>query len=183
MKRISALLLVCCLFLGTFSGCKQKEAAPTLPASPTIPLLNAFSATDIDGNVVDQQIFSGHKLTMVNIWATFCSPCIREMPDLAQLNTAYGEDFQVVGIVIDITDQYLQVLPEKKADAVQIIAETGADYLHLMPSESLYRAILGNVSSVPVTVFVDESGNQVGSAYIGSRSKTEWATIIEPLLK
>ncbi len=66
-------------------------------------ILSSFSATDLDGNAVDESIFSSSKLTMVNIWATFCGPCIGEMPDLGLLNEEYAsEGFQVVGIVADV---------------------------------------------------------------------------------
>lgn len=175
MKKTLALLLLLSLLL---CGCKKEEP----PVQKGNPVLTSFSATDIDGNVVDQSVLSGHKLTMVNIWATFCGPCIREMPDLGELSSAYGEDFQIIGIVIDATDRNLQVLPEQKAKAKQIIAETGADYLHLLPSPTLNNAILSTVTSVPTTIFVDENGNQVGDIYIGSKAKAQWKTIIDSLL-
>lgn len=175
MKKALIFLLLLSLLL---CGCKKEEP----PVQKGNPVLTSFSATDIDGNVVDQSVLSGHKLTMVNIWATFCGPCIREMPDLGELSSAYGEDFQIIGIVIDATDRNLQVLPAQKAAAKQIIAETGADYLHLLPSPTLNNAILSTVTSVPTTIFVDENGNQVGDIYIGSKAKAQWKTIIDSLL-
>ena len=60
-----------------------------------------FSAKDIDGKNVSEKVFADSKITMVNVWGTFCGPCIREMPDLGVLNKKYGDDFQIVGIVID----------------------------------------------------------------------------------
>ena len=41
--------------------------------------------TDFDGNEVDKSLFEGHRPTMVNIWATFCNPCLSEMPELGEL--------------------------------------------------------------------------------------------------
>ena len=143
----------------------------------------AFSAADMAGNPVTEQIFSNHKLTMVNIWATFCSPCVNEMPDLAQLHAEYGDDFQVVGIVVDAADQNGNVRPDKKAEAASIIELTQADYLHVLPSDSLNKAYLSNVQSVPETIFVDENGNQVGTRYVGAKSKAEWKKIIDTLLE
>ena len=175
MKKALIFLLLFSLLL---CGCKKEEP----PVQKGNPVLTSFSATDIDGNVVDQSVLSGHKLTMVNIWATFCGPCIREMPDLGELSSAYGEDFQIIGIVIDATDRNLQVLPAQKAAAKQIIAETDADYLHLLPYPTLNNAILSTVTSVPTTIFVDENGNQVGDIYIGSKAKAQWKTIIDSLL-
>lgn len=48
-------------------------------------ILSAFTAQDLQGNGVNQEILKGKKLTMVNVWATFCDPCINEMPDLGVL--------------------------------------------------------------------------------------------------
>ena len=166
------------LLLCLFCGCGKQTA--TLEVGN--PVLADFSAVDIEGKVVDQTIFSDHKLTMVNIWATFCAPCIREMPDLAELNDAYGKDFQVIGIVIDVADANGNVVTYKKASALDIIDTTNADYLHLLPSPSLNKAYLSKVQAVPETVFVDQEGNQIDESYVGSKSKAEWKKIIDSLL-
>ena len=69
-------------------------------------ILGDFETVDINNNPFDQSVFTKSKLTMVNIWATFCGPCINEMPDLAELNKQYdNEKFQIVGIPVDIVDQ------------------------------------------------------------------------------
>lgn len=146
-------------------------------------VFGVFAATDLAGNPVNQQIFSGHKLTMVNIWATFCNPCIKEMPDLAQLQKEYGDDLQIVGIVVDTADKNGNILPDKKAEAISIVETTGANYLHLLPSKSLNNAYLHNVQSVPETIFVDENGNQIGDRYLGAKSKSAWKKIIDALLE
>jgi thiol-disulfide isomerase/thioredoxin len=146
-------------------------------------ILSSFSATDLDGNAVDESIFSSSKLTMVNIWATFCGPCIGEMPDLGLLNEEYASDgFQVVGIVADVLNQDGSISDDQVNTAREIVSETGADYLHLLPSDDLIEAKLNTVYSVPETIFVDSKGNQIGESYIGSRSYDDWAAIIEFLL-
>lgn len=145
-------------------------------------LFGSFATTDMAGEPLNEQIFSDHKLTMVNMWATFCGPCVEEMPYLAELQSEYGEDLQIIGIVVDAADKNGSILPDKKAEAAAIIEETGADYLHLLPSKSLNQAYLNNVQSVPETVFVDENGHQIGERYLGKKSKAEWARIIKALL-
>lgn len=146
-------------------------------------VLSNFTSEDMEGNAVDRSIFDGKKLTMVNIWATFCSPCIREMPELAELNEEYAErGVQVVGIVVDLLDSKGEIDPELFADAEEIIDATGADYIHIVPSTSLIAAKLRYVYSVPETIFVDEHGNQVGGSYTGAKSKEQWAAIIDSLL-
>ncbi|MDO4409124.1 MAG: TlpA disulfide reductase family protein, partial [Eubacteriales bacterium] len=64
----------------------------------------SFETTDLDGNVVKSaDLFKGHRLTMVNIWGTFCGPCIDEMPELEKLNYRLKQkDCAIVGIVCDV---------------------------------------------------------------------------------
>ena len=179
MKKVICLLLAIACCATSLWGCG--EAAPEPEVGPQ--LLGNFSAVDIEGNIVDETVLSGHKLTMVNVWATYCGPCIAEMPALSELNSAWGEDFQIIGVVMDAADRNLKELPEVKAKAVEIIGQTGADYLHLLPSSSLVSSILADITAVPTTYFVDENGNQVGEVYIGSKSKAQWQKIISGLLE
>jgi len=118
---------------------------------------------------------------MVNIWASYCNPCAEEMPDLAALNSEYS-NFQVVGIILDAADKKGNVDNAALADAKDVISRTGANYTHIIPSASMFSAYLSKVSSVPTTVFVNSEGEIIGSAYTGSKSKAQWAKIIEDKL-
>lgn len=141
-----------------------------------IPVFGSFTAYTHDGLEVNQDIFAEAGLTMVNIWGTFCSPCIDEMPDLAELSKEYEEkDVQIIGIMCDV------YAPENE-DAQAIIDATGADYTHLILSEDLYNNYLYQVQSVPTTVFVDRDGLQVGNIVMGSRDKETWTSILDKLL-
>ena len=57
-----------------------------------------FSAKDIDGKNVSEKVFADSKITMVNVWGTFCGPCIREMPDLGVLNKNMVMIFRLQGL-------------------------------------------------------------------------------------
>lgn len=147
-------------------------------------VLVSFSALDIDNNIVDQTIFADSKLTMVNIWGTFCPPCLEEMPSLGELNREYGaQDFQIVGIIIDAADKNLIVKQDKLALAREIIAVTDAGYIHLIPSKSLNDALFADIQSVPYTIFVNSEGYQVGESYSGAKSQKAWQEIIDALLE
>ena len=144
----------------------------------------SFSATDLQGNAVTDALFADNKLTMVNIWGTFCPPCIREMPGLAALHEANkAKDVAVVGIVIDVADRTGAVLPRAKADADAIVATTGAQYTHIVPSKAMMSGMLRGVQAVPATIFVDSNGKQVGEMYLGARSQQDWQKVIDELLK
>lgn len=137
-------------------------------------ILAQFEAKDIYGNPVDESILNGYRLTMVNIWATYCNPCLAEMPDLGKIAKDMQEKgVQIIGIVSD-------AYSEDKINLAQEIAQlTNADYLHLLPSEMLYEKLLSSVTAVPTTIFVDETGTMVGYAYMGSRSYDQWLQAIE----
>lgn len=78
----------------------QGEARPFV-ASTDRPTLPALNITDKDGNAVDLARFKG-KALLINLWATWCAPCVREMPALDRLQADMGTDkFQVVAISVD----------------------------------------------------------------------------------
>ena len=74
-------------------------------------------------------------------------------------------------------------MPNKKAEAISIIETTGAAYMHLLPSNSLNKAYLNDVQSVPETIFLDKNGDQIGDRYFGAKNKAEWKKIIDTLLE
>lgn len=142
-----------------------------------------FSAKDINNKNVTEAIFADSKVTMINVWGTFCGPCIREMPDLAALSKKYdSKDFQIVGIVIDAINTKGVMNPKTVNSAKNIVMSTGADYLHIVPDASLLK-ILSDVYAVPTTFFVDSKGNIIGRVYTGSRNLEQWQEIIDSLLK
>ena len=143
-----------------------------------------FTATDLNGAAVTSEMFAKNKVTMLNIWGTFCGPCIREMPDLAKLSEANkANGVEVAGIVIDILDRKGNIDPRIKTNAQTIIQQTGAAYTHIVPSKEMTGGLLKNVQAVPTTIFVDSNGNQIGEAYLGSRSQKDWQKIIDEILK
>lgn len=136
-----------------------------------------FTAKDLDGNEVDQSVFANAKLTMMNIWATFCGPCINEMPELGELAAEGGTDYQIIGVCTDLngTEDMLE-------DAKEIVSQTKASYLHLQPSEDLYPVLTAS-SSVPVTFFFDSEGKLVGKGILGAQKKDTWSQVISERLE
>lgn len=143
-----------------------------------------FKTKDIYGKNVTSAVFEDADVTMINIWGTFCGPCIREMPDLGKLNAANAKNnFQVLGIVIDSVNRKGQPVPKTVETAKTIVSQTGADYLHIIPDTMLLNGVLKDVFAVPTTIFVDSRGNQIGQVYTGSRSLEEWQKIVDEVLK
>ena len=148
--------------------------------SDALPLPVAFEAKDMEGNEVTSGVFAESKLTMINVWATYCNPCLNEMPDLGELSGEYdSEEFQIIGIISDVQDGADQSTLEK---ASGLIESTGAVYPHLLLNESLYHAMLTDVTAVPTTFFFDDHGMIIDTV-VGSRDKDAWKEMIDELLE
>ena len=144
----------------------------------------SFETTDLAGNVVTADVFADHKLTMINVWATYCSPCLQEMPELGELSKEYKDKgVQIIGIPIDTLEQDGTWSQSQVANAASLASQTGADYLHILPSQDLIQAGLSDIYAVPTTFFVDSSGNVTGDTYMGSKSKKEWEKVIDQTLE
>lgn len=183
------ILLSCVLCLSLLTGCsgKSDQTADNSTSTNTeadepanLSLSITFTAVDMEGNEVTSDVLSESRLTMINVWATYCNPCLREMPDLGELSSEYDSaDFQILGIVSDVDEGADQ---ETLDYAKDLIKETGADYPHLLLNASLYNALLTNVTAVPTTFFLNSNG-KVLDTVIGSQDKTAWKEKIDALLE
>ena len=193
LTRFSALAcsLSLTLLLGACSGSSGSQFETSASQQQTAAssqgeqagILSSFSTTSLDGSDLDQSMLEEYGLTMVNVWATYCKPCLSEMPDLGELADEYrDEGVQIVGLVSDVLNSDGSFSQEQLDTARDIVAETGADYPHLLPSQDLY-GLLSQIYAVPTTFFVDSEGRQVGSAYLSAKEKDEWAEIIESMME
>jgi thiol-disulfide isomerase/thioredoxin len=140
-------------------------------------IVRPFSASDLNGRIVDNTFFANQRLTMVNVWGTFCGPCIREMPDLAQLPGEFpSTDFAILGVIADTPDA------SNEATARQLTGSTGVTYTNVIPDRSITTEMLADVSVVPTTFFVDRTGTVVGEVLTGSRTKAQWMSVIQGML-
>ena len=174
MKKLLSIFLILTATSLLFAKSNIKEA--------TSPF--AFESTDLDGNKITSELYSNNKITMINIWGTFCGPCIREMPDLAKLSEANKPNgVQIIGIPIDIINDWGKIDNSLKNDALMIIGKTGVQYKNVVPTIDMFRTFLRGIQAVPTTFFVDKNGRQIGGVYMGSRSQKDWQKIIDKLLE
>ena len=124
-----------------------------------------FVTNDIDGNEVTQSIFANKDLTVVNIWGTFCGPCINEMPELGAWEKELPDNVQIVGLIVDIssTDDETQI-----AAAKQITEKADVGFVNLIGGNGDFDELIGSIVGVPTTIFVDKSGNIIGEIIVGA---------------
>ncbi len=154
MEICSLFLLL--LFL-VLMGCgkDQKEINP----NPTFD----FSLPDLNGKIHNMSEFSGQILVM-NFWATWCPPCVDEVPKLIALYQKYRiKGIQVIGIALDkdslnLLDQFV------KRNAVTYPILVGNEKLLI----SLSKESVGkNLKGVPFTLLFDKKG-QIYKRFDGS---------------
>lgn len=185
MKKL--LLIVLCLMLCiTFVACgsseksaddgtKQESKSDNPIAGKTI---SAFKTGDVNGTEINNDIFKDHKITMINVWGTFCSPCIKEMPDLEKIyQEKKGKDFNLIGLVGDIQNG---ASPDK---ALKVIESTKVTYPNLLLDDVLITDVVSNFDFVPFTIFVDSNGKILDEVVAGSRTYEQYIEIIDNILK
>ena len=143
-----------------------------------------FETKGIDGKDYTEKVFSDYDLTLVNIFTTWCSPCVNEIPELEKLYEEMKEKgVGVVGVVLDTVgdDGKQDEETVKKAGVLQ--DKTKASYPFLIPDSTMMNGRLNGISAFPETFFVDKDGNIVGETYTGSHTLDEWKEIVEKELK
>ena len=121
-----------------------------------------FETTDLDGNPVrSEELFAGHPVTMINLWATWCGPCINELPELEKINQELAEqNCQIIGIVTDATND------EKIKKGKDLLEKQGATYTNLAAFDGLGDMLPQD--SWPTSYFVDEHGSLLGEPISGA---------------
>ena len=143
-----------------------------------------FETKGIDGKDYTEKVFSDYDLTLVNIFTTWCSPCVNEIPELEKLYEEMKEKgVGVVGVVLDTVgdDGKQDEETVKKAGVLQ--DKTKASYPFLIPDSTMMNGRLNGISAFPETFFVDKEGNIVGETYSGSHTLDEWKEIVEKELE
>jgi thiol-disulfide isomerase/thioredoxin len=167
-KRLAGYCLVAAAFgvLGAFAGSRQDAAGPITTAyaatdgrpHTAVDKLYAQSLNDLSGKPQMLSQWKGKPL-LVNFWASWCGPCVQEMPELSELAAREGgKRFNVIGIGIDS--------PTNLAQFASKIKISYPLYVGGMGGTDLARE-LGNANGgLPYTVLIGADG-QVRKTYLG----------------
>ena len=137
-----------------------------------------FSLKDIEGDTYNSNdVFKENKLTLMNIWGTMCTPCIKELPELQKLsNELSSKGIGVIGLVGDVNGD------DGLDEAKLIVTKKKINFLNLLPNDKIRDELLSKIKGYPVTIFLDSEGNIVGQVIVGARSADEYkSTALEIL--
>ncbi len=130
----------------------------------------AIEAADLTGQMQSLQSYQGKPLVL-NFWATWCPPCVKEMPELNELSQRYPQ-VQFVGLAIDTQRNVTRFLETVPVDYAVYI--TGHRGVQMMKS-------LGNTAGgIPYTLVLNADGS-VAEHVIGQINQAELAHILSQL--
>lgn len=140
------------------------HTAPENNSEAASPFRN-FSGQDFDGNSVDESLFSGNAVTVVNFWFTGCKPCVAELSKLDELNnTLKTMGGEVIGINTETFDGNEAAMKE----AAAVLESQGAKYRNIsIDSASDAGKYASDIMAFPTTILVDRNGNIVGDPILG----------------
>ena len=164
--KLTSLIMVVVAMLFLSAGCFAEKNAST-STSEAVADANRFpdfTTVDIEGNSVTQDIFKDKKVTVINIWGTFCPPCIGEMPELGQWAREMPADAQIIGLVCDVSDKNDKKTINK---AQKITAEANVKFVNIIPNSDIMK-YLEQVEAVPTTIFVNSKGEIIGEMVVGA---------------
>ncbi|MBO6148066.1 MAG: redoxin domain-containing protein [Lachnospiraceae bacterium] len=137
----------------------------------------SFETKDIDGNkVTSDEVFSKNKVTMVNVWATWCGWCKDELPELEKINKRLNEkECAIVGLVGDGDEA------GKAELAKEILSENGDTYLNILPWEGATTEDFNMDGGWPTSFFVDSEGKIMCEPVVGADVEA-YERVIDDLL-
>ncbi|MBR1764320.1 MAG: TlpA family protein disulfide reductase [Ruminococcus sp.] len=180
MKKIIAAALLCAVLL---CGCSDSESMTDSEMKKELGLTEnsagaedgsttrlgntsgfqspkSFSATTLEGAEITEAEFARADVTVINIWATTCPPCINEMPELAEFRAELPDNVALWTWCLDGS-----FYPDLTRE---IMNDAGFDGITLIAAEGDMASLGSTLMYTPTTIFVDSEGNIMGNAIIGA---------------
>jgi thiol-disulfide isomerase/thioredoxin len=159
MKRnilLVGIIAILSAVTGLYAGNRHLQAeAETQSASAA---LFALSLPDLKGQNQPLAQWKGQAL-LVNFWATWCTPCVQEMPELSALQSSHQlKDTKIIGIGIDSAENIAQFVNKYKISYPLYVAG--------MNGSTLLRQMGDPAGGLPFSVLLT-AGGQVKKVYLG----------------
>lgn len=113
-----------------------------------------FDSQTMDNTPITHEIFADYDVTIINVWATWCPPCVDEMPYLQTLSESLPENAYFLTICHDAESE-MEL-------ATAILTETGATFSTIIPDETLNSEFFPLIPAFPSTLYVGSDGEIIG---------------------
>lgn len=158
------LLIAAIISLVTLSSFAVQRYLAEDEVSDSILMRPEFAIADLDGAIRNIKEWDG-QVILLNFWATWCPPCLSEIPGFIELQNQYGEQgFQVIGIAIDEEEAVREFVARLKINYPVMVAEYEA-----LELSSRYGNRMG---ALPYSVFINRKG-EISDMITGELSKIE----------
>ena len=148
MKKILIILLTI-VMLCIFGAAAAEEEYSVIGKS-----FPDFKATDTEQNVFSlSEALKDHEAVLINLWASWCGPCVREFPSLNEVYSQYKEKVAFIGLTVEPEDSMILLKNLKQEYGIEypVAQEKGTDILKH----------IGGSQGTPTTIIVDRFGNAV----------------------
>lgn len=169
------LLLTCVGLAGLLigAGVYSLSSRKTAPAPSVAEIALHANFIDIEGKAHTLNQWKG-KIMVVNFWATWCPPCITEIPEFIQLQKQYqNRDVTFIGIAVDEK--------AKVADFMQRVKFNYPSLLGGLESMEIAKKLGNRFGTLPFTVVISRDG-KLTSTHMGTLNRQQMEALIKPLL-
>lgn len=168
LKRLIAVIAVIAMMTTCIPAIAANNNRPNEVIGENI---SGFSTTDLYGNAYDGSIFGEYDFTIMNYWATWCGPCLIELPHIQEIYENYS------GLGVNVMGILCQSGSSTVSSARQVAEQYGLTYPTLI-EDSVLRNITDQCMYIPDTFIVDREGNIV-EWVVGSMSYEEFEALID----
>ncbi len=149
MKRFAAVLLAVLVL----SGCGRVAGIPANLTGGELTVAQKFTLKQPDGNVLSlAQVLSQKKVVLINFWATWCTYCVEEMPDLVKLQAQYeSKGFQIIAVNAG----------ESAEQAAAFAKKVGLNFPVVL-DEDMAVSQAYNLVGIPTSFLISSDGKVIG---------------------
>lgn len=164
----------------------EAEGPEAQPATAENPFLT-MEILDLYEQPFDAASLEGMPL-MLNFWASWCGPCVSEMPHLSELSQEYAGKIRILGVLSDSVtegEDGKPVLNRKEIDGARAFYEKAKIAYPSLIANDLMLGVMYQLqmTGIPTTLFIDQNGYLRVQPIVGSRDKDSWKQLIDRFLE
>lgn len=136
----------------TVAESEEGEGDESIKPKRRVPLQEGSKAPDFTANLLDGTTFTLSELqgkpVIINFWATWCGPCVQEMPAFQRLKEDFGDEIGIIAVNSGEDEETVMEFVEENGYTFPVVLDADYDVSMLYPT-----------NGIPYTVILDEEGS------------------------